>query len=109
LGSTVFDRSDLDVPEQQLALAYTIDYDLDNFAAAVGFARQTVYSLTQEPGKLSRPSIGRLPAYNADISIEVGSSSLEIGVYEPVQKILDQVKNVKISSRWVSTSQMRRE
>ena len=50
LGSTIFDRPELDVPEQQLALAYTIDYDLDNFAAAVGFARQTVYSLTQEPG-----------------------------------------------------------
>jgi dynactin 1 len=50
LGSTVFDRPELDVPEQQLALAYTMDYDLDNFAAAVGFARQTVYSLTQEPG-----------------------------------------------------------
>jgi dynactin 1 len=55
LSSTVFDRSDLDVPEQQLALAYTVDYDLDNFAAAVGFARQTVYSLTQEPGQLARP------------------------------------------------------
>jgi dynactin 1 len=52
LGSTVFDKPELDVPEQQLALAYTIDYDLDNFAAAVGFARQSVYSLTQEPGKL---------------------------------------------------------
>ena len=52
LGSTVFDKPDLDVPEQQLALAYTIDYDLDNFAAAVGFARQSVYALTQEPGEL---------------------------------------------------------
>ena len=52
LGSTVFDKPELDVPEQQLALAYTIDYDLDNFAAAVGFARQSVYALTQEPGKL---------------------------------------------------------
>jgi len=55
LGSTVFDKPELDIPEQQLALAYTIDYDLDNFAAAVGFARQSVYSLTQEPGKLMLP------------------------------------------------------
>ena len=60
LGSTVFDKSELDIPEQQLALAYTIDYDLDNFAAAVGFARQSVYSLTQEPGKLT------LIVYSAD-------------------------------------------
>jgi dynactin 1 len=95
LGSTVFDRPELDVSEQQLALAYTIDYDLDNFAAAVGFARQTVYSLTQEPGTLIWWGMVLI----VEIEVEVGESSLEQGVYEPVQRILDQVRTVKVSSR----------
>lgn len=51
LATTAFARPELDIPEQQLALAYTIDYDLDNFAAAVGFARQAVFTLAHESGK----------------------------------------------------------
>lgn len=101
LGSTVFDKPELDILEQQLALAYTIDYDLDNFAAAVGFARQSVYSLTQEPGKLKRIEWFELII---EIEVEVGGSSLEAGVYEPVQRILDQVRTVKVSSRYVICS-----
>lgn len=34
-----------------------------------------------------------------EIEVEVGGSSLEQGVYEPVQRILDQVRTVKVSSR----------
>jgi dynactin 1 len=36
-----------------------------------------------------------------EIEVEVGDSSLELGVYEPVQRILDQVRTVKVSSRSV--------
>lgn len=36
---------------------------------------------------------------NKDIEVEVGGSSLEEGVYEPVQRILDLVRSVKIPSR----------
>lgn len=32
----------------------------------------------------------------ADIEIDVGQSSLEEGVYEPVQHILDLVRTVKV-------------
>lgn len=103
LGSTVFDKPELDIPEQQLALAYTIDYDLDNFAAAVGFARQSVYSLTQEPGKLTST---RKLELMTETEVEVGNSSLEAGVYEPVQKILDQVRTVKVSSRYVNITRV---
>ena len=103
LGSTVFDKPELDIPEQQLALAYTIDYDLDNFAAAVGFARQSVDSLTQEPGKLI--SSWRIELM-IEIEVVVGDSSLEAGVYEPVQRILDQVRTVKVSSRYVISARV---
>lgn len=34
-----------------------------------------------------------------DVTVEVGESSLEEGVYEPVQRILDQVRAAKVLSR----------
>lgn len=37
---------------------------------------------------------------NKDIEVEVGGSSLEGGVYEPIQRILDLVRNVKNPSRY---------
>jgi hypothetical protein len=37
-----------------------------------------------------------------EIEVEVGGSSLEAGVYEPVQRILDQVRTVKVSSRYIN-------
>ncbi|KAK4685386.1 dynactin 1, partial [Tremellales sp. Uapishka_1] len=82
LAEISFNKSGLDVGEQQLGLAYSFDYDLDNFAAAVGFARQAIVSLTSDE----------------DIEIDVGESSLDEGVYEPVQRILDQVRSVKVPS-----------
>ncbi|KAK8858530.1 hypothetical protein IAR55_002757 [Kwoniella newhampshirensis] len=82
LSETAFNKPLLDVGERQLGLAYNLDYDLDNFAAAVGFARQAILSLTADD----------------EITIDVGGSSLEEGVYDPVQEILDLVRHVKVPS-----------
>ncbi|WVQ96736.1 hypothetical protein IAU59_003843 [Kwoniella sp. CBS 9459] len=82
LSEIAFNRPQLDVGEQQLALAYNFDCDLDNFAAAVGFARHAITSLAAED----------------DLEIDVGDSSLDEGVYEPVQRILDLVRSVKVPS-----------
>ncbi|WVQ72856.1 hypothetical protein IAR50_002417 [Cryptococcus sp. DSM 104548] len=82
LAETAFNRPQLDIGEQQMGLAYGFDCDLDNFAAAVGFARQAITSLAAEE----------------DIEIDVGESSLEEGVYDPVQRILDLVRSVKVPS-----------
>lgn len=46
-------RPELDRGEVQLGLAYSFDHDLDNFAAAVGFARQAVLGLADEGGELA--------------------------------------------------------
>ncbi|OXG26855.1 dynactin 1 [Cryptococcus neoformans] len=81
-AETSFNHPVLDAGEQQLGLAHLFDCDLDNFAAAVGFARQAIAGLASEE----------------DIEVEVGGSSLEGGVYEPIQRILDLVRNVKIPS-----------
>ena len=35
----------------------------------------------------------------SDIQVDVGPSSMEEGVYDPVQRILDQVRTVKVASR----------
>jgi dynactin 1 len=75
----MFDFPGLDAAEQQLDLAYNFEDDLDNFAAAVGFVRQAVVSIVKE----------------GDIEIDVGESTLEEGIYEPVQRILNQARAVK--------------
>nr|KIR89490.1 dynactin 1 [Cryptococcus tetragattii IND107] len=82
LAETSFNHPFLDAGEQQLGLAYLFDCDLDNFAAAVGFVKQAVAGLTSEE----------------DTEIEMGDSSLEERVYEPVQRVLDLVRSVKIPS-----------
>lgn len=51
LGETVFAESGQDAAERQLGLAQAFDLDLDNFAAAVGFARQAVRALAAEDGQ----------------------------------------------------------
>ena len=51
LASTTLARHDLDIVEQQLGYAYNLEADLDNFAAAVGFARQAILSLTHDEGE----------------------------------------------------------
>lgn len=53
LAGTIFGRPELAVGEMQLGLAHGFDYDLDNFAAAVGFARQAISSLAKEDGEWS--------------------------------------------------------
>lgn len=93
LAGTVLGRPELDVGEMQLGLAHGFDYDLDNFAAAVGFARQAISGLAKEDGELKVCLGARL---TVDIEIDVGESSLEEGVYEPVQRILDLVRTVKV-------------
>ncbi|WVN86516.1 uncharacterized protein L203_101680 [Cryptococcus depauperatus CBS 7841] len=82
LAEASFDRPMLDVGEQQLGLAHGFDCDLDNFAAAVGFAKQAIASLAAEE----------------DIEVDVGDTSLEEGIYDPVQRILDLVRNIKAPS-----------
>lgn len=77
LRSTLFAYDDLDLGERQLLWASTFDYDLDNFAAAVGFARQAVKSLVEEQGGII-------------------DDSLEEAIYKPAQRILHQVHRVKM-------------
>lgn len=82
--------------------AYNVDCDLDNFAAAVGFARQAVLGLANDEGELSRSlqgAQGETRLTSLEIEIDVGDSSLAEGVYDPVQTLLDLVKSVKGPSR----------
>lgn len=79
LAEVMFNYPSLDASEQQLALAYSLEDDLDNFAAAIGFVGYAVQSLVKD----------------GDVEIVVGDSSLEEDVYGPVQRILNQVRAVK--------------
>lgn len=51
--SEVVNGNELDLPEKQLGFAVAFDYELDNFAASVGFARQAVLDMVANPGKFA--------------------------------------------------------
>ncbi|KAL1412932.1 hypothetical protein Q8F55_000681 [Vanrija albida] len=82
LAEVVFQRPGLDACEHQLSLAYTFEDDLDNFAAAVGYVRHAIRSFISEE----------------DVEVDLGDSTLEEAVYQPVQNVLDQVRSVKVSA-----------
>lgn len=101
----MFSRDDLDLGERQLGFALAFDCDLDNFAAAIGFSKAITMALASEDGMLTFGfSTDRKLAEDItflDLVIEYGTSSLEEAVYDPVQRILNQVRMVKASSMYV--------
>lgn len=94
----------MDLGERQLGFASAFDADLDNFAAAVGFARQACVSLSAEDGELQIRLLLHLRnltsrPFPSDIEVETtGDATFEEAIYDPVQRILNQVRTVKISS-----------
>lgn len=74
----------MDVGERQLGFALAFDYDLDNFAAALGFARQTVEKYLIEPGKsaggpkitvVNSPVLLRLSSHWGGVKLRGGGHS----------------------------------
>lgn len=78
LAEVMFNHPGLDAGEQQVALAYSLEDDLDNFAAAVGFVRTEIMSLVKD----------------GDVDV-LGEYTLDEAVYDPVQRVLNQVRAVK--------------
>jgi dynactin 1 len=56
LAQTVFTREEVELGERQLGFAVAFDYELDNFAAAVGFARYIIQHYIADQGKSLRAS-----------------------------------------------------
>ncbi|KAJ9123331.1 hypothetical protein QFC22_001530 [Naganishia vaughanmartiniae] len=84
LAQTVFIREELELGERQLGFAVAFDYELDNFAAAVGFARHIIQNHIVDQD-----------------AVDDADATFEEGVYKPIQRILDQVHQVKAISRLV--------
>lgn len=53
LEEAYFQQSDLDLGERELDMVLGFDYDLDNFSAAVGFAKHAVVTASQDSGQYS--------------------------------------------------------
>ncbi len=100
---SVFIREELDLGERQLGLAVSLDCDLDSFAAAVGFTRAYTLSYASQEGKrlsssfLTKSTDAEAPCLDSTTIADEGML-LEEAIYEPVQRILNQVKTVKSSS-----------
>lgn len=83
LASAHFEDTAADSGVRQLDLVLGFDFDLDNFAAAVGFARQVIVAASLDP----------------EVVVETANLSLEESIYAPIQHLLDLVKSVKLASR----------
>lgn len=84
LATTYFLESIADLGVRQLDLVLGFDYDLDSFAAAVGFARQVIVAASLDPEV---------------VVVETAGLTLEAAIYAPIQHLLDLVKSVKLASR----------
>lgn len=110
LASTYFGETDHDLGVRQLDLVLGFDFDLDNFAAAVGFAKQVIVMASQDPGACFTPSQSfsapdadvyqALPPC-AEVTVDTGGLTLEESIYAPIQHLLDLVKSVKLASKCV--------
>ena len=92
---------ELDVAERQLGLALAFDYELDNFAASVGLARYGILEMVKDAGTLDRlPSLRICCAHGiyTDALVEDPVTTIEQEIFEPVQRILNQVRAVKLNS-----------
>lgn len=56
LEQTYFGQTEIDLGEKELDQVLGFDYDLDNFAAAVGFAKHVIVTASQDPGASILPS-----------------------------------------------------
>ncbi|CED83455.1 Microtubule-associated protein dynactin DCTN1/Glued [Phaffia rhodozyma] len=83
LEEAYFNQSDLDLGERELDMVLGFDYDLDNFLAAVGFAKHAIVTAAQD----------------SEIHIETGATSLNEVIYAPIDHLFELVKSVKLASK----------
>ena len=79
------DENDSDLAAKEVGSATLIDHDLDTLIAALGFAKQSIAAL-----------------YNDDeVEWDLGSRNLEEDVFDPLQKLIDNIKATKVPTRKV--------
>ncbi|GAA5897736.1 hypothetical protein JCM8208_000245 [Rhodotorula glutinis] len=73
----------LDLAERELASITTLDLDFDTIAAASGFVKQTIASISRDP----------------DVEVELGGGELDDALFKPLQNIVNHARNAKVLTK----------
>ncbi|SCZ96495.1 BZ3500_MvSof-1268-A1-R1_Chr8-2g10234 [Microbotryum saponariae] len=83
LADTHLANSVLDLAERELACVTALDLHFDTIAAAVGFAKQTIATLSKDP----------------DVALELGDANIDDIVFKPLQNLFNQARNAKVVTK----------
>lgn len=76
---------DADLAAKEVGAAMLIDHDLDTLVAALGFSKQSIATLWEDP----------------EVEWDQNGGSIEEDIFEPLQKLVDQVRGTKVPARKV--------
>ncbi|SCV67323.1 BQ2448_5969 [Microbotryum intermedium] len=83
LADTHLANSVLDLAERESACVTALDLHFDTIAAAVGFAKQTIATLSKD----------------ADVVFELGDANIDDIVFKPLQNLFNQARNAKVVTK----------
>ncbi|GAA6009177.1 hypothetical protein JCM11491_005782 [Sporobolomyces phaffii] len=73
----------LDLAEREVACIGILDLDFDTIAAAAGFTKQTIATISRDP----------------DVEFETGDANIDDSIFKPLQTIVNQARNAKVLTK----------
>ncbi|CEQ40814.1 SPOSA6832_02476 [Sporobolomyces salmonicolor] len=74
----------LDLAEREVAFVTVLDLDFDTIAAAAGFVKQTVATISRDP---------------ADVELELGDANIDDSLFKPLQNVVNHARNAKVLTK----------
>lgn len=102
LAETCFNGFDLDLGERELGYALSIDHDLEMFAASIGLIKTAVSAIMEDQGEYVRSAVVPLIYMDLpDIETDAGGLEPQADFFEPLQRLLDQGRSVRVLTKFV--------
>ncbi|GAA5932529.1 hypothetical protein JCM1841_000239 [Sporobolomyces salmonicolor] len=73
----------LDLAEREVAFVTVLDLDFDTIAAAAGFVKQTVATISRDP----------------DVELELGDANIDDSLFKPLQNVVNHARNAKVLTK----------
>ncbi|GAA5901065.1 hypothetical protein JCM5296_007301 [Sporobolomyces johnsonii] len=73
----------LDLAEREVACVTVLDLDFDTIAAAAGFVKQTVATISRDP----------------DVELELGDANIDDSLFKPLQNVVNHARNAKVLTK----------
>jgi dynactin 1 len=103
LAETYFDGFEHDLAERELAYALAFDHELDVLAASIALTKTSVAAVLRDEGEpnncLACNRDVRLTWSGVDTVVDMGGMDIDIELFQPLQRVLDQCKAAKTMSR----------